>query len=117
MQTFNPTHRIGKTLYMEFDGGLYTFLEWTLSEACDYSFSEDGDLLFLGQPARGPLRSVTKEVADAYEKTIAVFDALRRINWNNCDRDQKMMIFLALGELASEDLFDTDDMVDHFVFP
>lgn len=116
MKKFYPTHRIGKTLYMEFDRGLYTFSEWTLAEACDYSFSDEGDLLFQGQPARGPLHFITKEESEAYEKTIAVFDILRRIDWNNYDRDLKMMVFLSFGELTARDLFDTDDMVDHFVF-
>lgn len=68
MKKFEPTHRIGKDLYMAFDGGLYTFKEWTLSEACDYSFSDDGDLLFQGQPAVGPFYSFgPDEMVDHFE--------------------------------------------------
>lgn len=120
MKKFEPTHRIGMNLYMKFDGGLYTFSEWTLAEACDYSFSDDGDLLFQGKPAMGKpaMRSlyfVTKFVADAYDEMMSDFDYLLRYDWTDIPLDLKTRIFTVFGEHAAGGLFDPQPFIDHFV--
>lgn len=117
MQKFRPTHRdkSGKNFFMECNGGLYTFPEWSRAEACDYSFSDDGELLFQGQPSSGQVFPVSQEVADAYEKMLADFDVLNRIYWDEGDSDLKTDVFAAIGENDSKGLFDTQPMVDYFV--
>lgn len=117
MQKFRPTHRdkSGKNFFMECNGGLYTFPEWSRAEACDYSFSDDGELLFQGQPSSGQVFPVSQEVADAYEKMLAAFDLLSRVYWDEDDSDLKKYVFTVIGKNDAKGFFDPDDMVDYFV--
>lgn len=114
MKEFEPTHRIGGTLYMEFDRDLYTFEEWSYALACDYTFSGEGDLLFKGRPARGPLYFVTKAENEAYDEMIEFFDGLLRYDWSNISVVDKVEVFTVFGKDASEGFFDPQPFIDHY---
>lgn len=114
MKNFYPTHQIGRTLYMEIDRGLYTFSEWMQASACDYSFSDEGDLLFHGQPASGPLYFVTKVVTGAYDEMMEIFDGLLRYDWSNISVVDKVEVFTEFGKDVSEGLFDPQPFIDHY---
>lgn len=117
MQKFRPEYRdkSGKNFFMECNGGLYTFPEWSCGDACEYSFSDDGGLLFQGQPTSGRVFLVSNEVADAYEKMLAHFGKLSRIDWDEDDSEFKTYVFTVIGKNDSNGLFDPHPMVDYFV--